>query len=467
MRKTLRISAVALAVSAGWALPTQASAADAASVQEELAAMRAQMQAMAQRIDTLESELAAANAKADAASEVALTATETASAAKVAAEKAPPVKVAWKGAPQIEGEGGWSFKPRGRIQIDAASYNGPSGLSGGGNDHLGTITEMRRAWIGAEGTMAGNVGYRLDVSVGGSSVSLADAIITYKVGRKVKIMLGNQRPFTGFEDMTANLYSGFMERSSVSDAFVFERRLGLAAQYSDKILTVQGGVFSDTLSTISDDAARSWSMDARVVASPRVVGGILHIGGSAHYREQGGSVVTSRYRARPFVHPTNLRLIDTGNLASDGETQLMLEAGWISDRFYAVAESRWMKVSRPGMSSPTFNGGYVEGGYMLTDDKIAYSNAAFGRIKPRKGIDKGGIGAIQLNTRYEWLDLADAGVMGGHQQTAGLSLVWMPTSHLRFYANYGHTWVDDAVVTANGEGSYSLDTMAMRAQIDF
>ena len=51
-RTRLAISALALAASAGWAMP--AAAQDNAAVAQELAQMRAQMAAMASRIDTLE-----------------------------------------------------------------------------------------------------------------------------------------------------------------------------------------------------------------------------------------------------------------------------------------------------------------------------------------------------------------------------------------------------------------------------
>ncbi|MEJ2407847.1 MAG: porin [Novosphingobium sp.] len=467
MGTRLRISALALAVSAGWALPVQANAADATSMQDELAAMRAQMQAMAQRIDMLEGELASANAKADTASQAAQAAAQTATEAKATAEKAPPVQVAFKGAPEFKGEGGWRFKPRGRVQLDAGGIDAPSGLSGSGNDRLGVATELRRAWIGFEGNMPGGIGYRLDVSVGGSSVSLADAFISYKAGKHVTLKLGNQKPFTGLEDLEANLYTSFMERTAASEAFGFERRLGVSAQYSGGDVIVQGGVFSDNLSTISADTAKVWSVDGRVVFAPKLGSSTLHLGGSAHYKELGGSVVSSRYRARPFLHSTDLRLVDSGTLSADSETQLMLEGAWISGRFHAAAETRWMKVSRPGLSNPAFTGGYGEIGYLLTDDVTAYSGGVFQRIKPRHGLDKGGIGAVQVNARYDWVDLVDGGVMGGRQKTAGLSVVWIPVSHLRLLADYGHSWVSDAAVTVGDDGSYGVDSMGMRAQIDF
>ena len=103
---------------------------DDAATREAIAEMRAQMAEMAARIDALEGELAEAEAEAEAASAAAAAANETALAASTAAseasakaDKAPAV--AFKGAPEIKGEGGWSFKPRGRLQYDAGIVNAP------------------------------------------------------------------------------------------------------------------------------------------------------------------------------------------------------------------------------------------------------------------------------------------------------------------------------------------------------
>ena len=57
----------------------------------------------------------------------------------------------WEGAPKLAAEGGWSFKPRGRLQLDSAGVNAPKGIAG--QQSLGIATEFRRAYIGFDGTM--------------------------------------------------------------------------------------------------------------------------------------------------------------------------------------------------------------------------------------------------------------------------------------------------------------------------
>jgi phosphate-selective porin OprO and OprP len=89
-------------------------------------------------------------------------------------------------------------------------------------------------------------------------------------------------------------------------------------------------------------------------------------------------------------------------------------------------------------------------------------------VKPAKPVGKGGMGAVQINARYDHLDLVDAGIVGGTQSILGLSLVWTPTEFVRFIANYGHLKLDNAnVVTVGGSKDYSADTIGLRAQIDF
>ncbi|AXU18279.1 hypothetical protein C7W88_03315 [Novosphingobium sp. THN1] len=102
-------------------------------------------------------------------------------------------------------------------------------------------------------------------------------------------------------------------------------------------------------------------------------------------------------------------------------------------------------------------------------DTLPYkaSEGTWTRIKPKNGVDKGGIGAVQVNARYDWLDLNDNGVLGGRQQLVGASLLWVPTDYVRFIIDYGHLWLKDAAVAAGADRNYNADVIGMRAQFDF
>ena len=461
MTSKFRSSAVAIAIAAGWALPAHAADPGDAAIQQELAAMRAQMSQMVQRIDTLESQLAVAKAAPPPV---------TPPPPSIAAPAG--TTIAWEGAPRISSPadprnpaaGSWSFKPRGRLQVDVAGVDAPSGIPG---KSFGIATEFRRAYIGFEGTVPGGFGYRVEADVAGSSVDLTDLYLTYKASTKLTLTLGQHKTFGGLEEITSDLFTSFMERAAFNSAFGFERRVGLSATYSGKAVLVQGGVFSDNSADLNADSNNSYSLDGRVVYMPKLAGGQLHIGGSVHVRDFNDAQTTTRYRARPFVHTTDLRLINTGNIVSTGEMDYGAELAYITGRFHATAESHWMTAKRPGLADPTFNGGYAEVGYLLTDDTTAYKGGTYDRIKPKNPLNKGGMGALQLNARYDWLDLNDAGIVGGRQQVAAASLLWIPADYVRFILNYGHLWLSDAAVAAGTSRDYSADAVGVRAQLDF
>ena len=152
-----------------------AAAQDTAAVAEELAKMRAEMAAMAERIDTLEAQLGAARAEAQAATTAAGAATASAAAA-TAASKADEdtTKIAFKGAPEVTGKGGWTFKPRGRLQFDTGFIDAPDSTL----RPEGFGSEVRRARLGVQGDMPGGFGYKFEVDFAGNEVALTDANLT-------------------------------------------------------------------------------------------------------------------------------------------------------------------------------------------------------------------------------------------------------------------------------------------------
>src|SRR3546814_510016 len=269
--------------------------------------------------------------------------------------------------------------------------------------------------------------------------------------------------------MTSDLFTSTMERAAFSQAFGFERRVGLSAQYKGKALLLQGGIFGANADDLLDDSNDSVSFDGRAVWMPKLGETQFHLGGSLHLRDLGNPAATVRYRSRPFAHTTDMRLVDTGEFDAKGERGMGLEAAVIAGPFHAAGEGYWQTVHRRGSTDPTYFGGYAELGMVLTPgDRRGYKDGAFDRLKPSRPITEGGIGAIELNARYDHLDLNDAGLVGGRQQAALLSLVWAPIDFVRLTANYGKLWIDDArVATATGDRDYTADTFGLRTQIDF
>ena len=448
MRKDIFVAALlaATAFTPGRAAAQQ----DAGTLAAELAAMRAKIDSLEAKVKELEG----------------------------AQQKTAAAAPSWKGAPQLEDKkSGWSFKPIGRIQYDIGHVGRPEGLIDGG---LGFASELRRARIGVEGTIPGGFGYKVELDFADNEVEVTDAYLSYEASKTVGLTIGQHNNFQSLEELTSSRFLSFMERAAFTDAFNFERRVGLSARLSHGAFLANAGVFTDNIEDLSNaqDAAGlgdendAMSVDARIVFAPKIGGTQLHLGGSAHHRDNRDTAAAgpaTRYRQRPFLHTSNSRFLSTPGLRVDAETNYGLEAGAATGPFHLAGEVHWLQADllAPGRD-PRFFGGYAEAGYYFTGETRGYRGGRWDRTKVLKPVGAGGLGALQLNLRYDYLDLNDAGVIGGKQSGYEASLIWIPQDHVRFYLNYGRMQYEDAALPAGGgDRNYGIDVFGARAQVDF
>ena len=512
----IRSSALALVVSAGWALPAQASAASDASdaaIQQELAAMRAEMQAMAARIDILEGQLvdaraqaAAAQSKADTAS-VAVAAIPQQAAVAATATAKPATEITWEGAPKLTTSDGWSFKPRGRLHIDAGTISTPGAYDATRN--LGSNVRLRRVRLGFEGTMPGGFGYKAEADFANGSIAVGDFFVSYAPHKStMQVRIGNFESLDGLEQISSSNNNSFLERAAFNDAFINTRRLGAAVAWRSKDYDWRaelGAFAAHGLDSSLDN--NGWIGAGRLVYAPKALGGQLHFGLNYQYRrfaENAGGVASSgigmpstnqlaRYRARPNSQLTDIRFVDTGNFAARSDQILGVELAGIFKRLYVAGEAQWLRANAysagdlaSGQNSftagntaivptgnPGFFGAYGEVGYFLTGETRGYKrgDGSWSRTKVLNPISKGGSGAFQLAARFEYLDLADDSLIagptnnfttgtaglaspgsrlgrGGTQTSYLLGLNWYPMDYLRLMINYVRIEVQGGPVAA-------------------
>ena len=461
------LSAAALTATAAAAQDSGASNAE----NDEVAVLRAQMEALSARVQALESELAAARAGntgdtittvPTGSQAVSVSETDTPPSINTEIEGDEPAgpSITFKGAPLIEFENGWSFKPRGRLQFDTGFVLAPK--TSQAPDGFGA--EVRRARLGLEGTVPGGFGYKLEVDFAGNEVEVADALLFY-ADNGLSITAGHQNNFQSLEELSSSLHLSFIERAAFTDAFAFTRRLGVSMQYQTGDVLLQAGAFNDTISRLPD---KTYSFDGRAVWLPKIGDAQLHVGGSVHYTNLD-SESALRDRQRPLVHFTSTRFLDTRTIEATHELSYGAEFAYISGPFHATGEAYWQNIYRRDLPDPRFFGGYAETGLFLTrGDTRGYKRGQFDRIRPTAEVSEGGIGAWQIVARYDYLNLNDAGIVGGKQNAYLLSLVWTPTDFTRLLLNYGRLAYDDAIFPlADGSTDYSVDTVGVRAQVDF
>ena len=448
--------------------------------------------------------------------------------------KTAMVKVtpSWKGATLFEDkDAGWSFKPKGTLQFDAGYVGFPNGqqLGGAGGqnfNNLGFNTRLRRAIIGAEGSLPGGFGYNVEFNFAQGTVDYEDILLSYqRKGSPIKIQIGNFYPMSSLETVTSSKFTSFMERPAFTDAFNYNRRLGVSVALLDPKtdrFTLTAGMFSQEINNTSF-ARTGWEAGARGTFSPKLGTTQLHFGVSGHHRVNQRDLQGQTYRARPELQTTDIRFVDAGSVASDGDDSVGLEFAAIHKGFHFAAEAQklWVRGYQPSdivnspnnfttgtryVGDPSFEGGYAELGYYLTGETRAYKGGKFDRTKVLHPFDQGGWGALQVNARVDYINLnqrvgtgpvgtsvaanlaAPYYVNGGRQIAYMADLVWSPMDYVRFTAQYAHLNVRGGpratvnsiaspglpngifpigTTTLPNERKYGVDTAAVRAQLDF
>ncbi|HEX9948274.1 MAG TPA: porin [Allosphingosinicella sp.] len=479
--------------------PAWAQEADLAA---EVAAMRAELRSLRAEVADLKAAAAGREAAPPAAAEAAPT------AAVAPAAEAP----AWRGAPQFsDKKSGFTFKPKGLLQFDAGFVGTPgperSGTVGGLNyNNLGWNSRARRLVIGAEGALPGGFGYNVEFNLAQGSVDYEDVVLTWQApDSPIQLRAGNFYPLSSLETMTSSRLTSFLERASFTDAFNYNRRLGVAVALLDPDkdrYTLTAGLFGQEINNASFNR-NGWQASVRGTFAPELGDARLHLGANFQHRVAQSDARNVQYRARPFTQVTDQRFVDTGAIAADGDDIVGLELGAIVKSFHFAAEAQqvWVRGFRPGRAfgpndgpgaglfyagDPDFRSAYAELGWFLTGESRGYKNGRWDRPKILHPVGKDGWGALQLNARLDWLDLRDrvldgapaapAYVNGGRQLGYALSLIWNPIDYVRIQAQYAHgayeggpraATVNPISIDPANRRSFGVDTYGLRAQLEF
>jgi phosphate-selective porin OprO and OprP len=368
------------------------------------------------------------------------------------------------GVPTIDLGGGFTVKPRGRLHLDYGDLSGPVGS---GTRTEGLPVEMRRLRFGVEGDLPGEFTYRFDADFTGNVVEVVDAWVRFKTG-PATITAGQQNIAQSLEELTSSNDVSFMERAAFTDAFGFSRRVGVQAEYAQGSVLVQAGVSRENLLELNDGAPNAWGLNGRAVFAPRLGTTQLHLGVHGSTRDFGDAGRSIRYRQRAFLRSVNTRFVATPSLLADSERAWGVEGAVQHGRFHGQVEAHWQQVNRPvALTDPTFFGMAIEGGVFLTNDQRNYRGGVFRGPTVRRPITTGGTGAIQLNGRYDRLDLNDGGIIGGTQDSYQASLIWWPVPQVRLMLNYARLDYRDAAVAIAGSRNYRVDAVGTRFQIAF
>jgi len=399
------------------------------------------------------------------------------------------LKVKWKGAPELSSsDGKFKFKVRGRINLDYASIDQDTRITG--EDDINAV-ELRRARIGVEGVVYYDWKYKFEVDFAGNESEIKDAYLAYAnwaAWEKSEIILGNHFVANSLEEMTSSRFITFLERASFIEAFELDRRIGAGVWVGDEHWSFQTGYYGSTpgdQETFFDDttAASVRGTIAPINNDTTVV----HLGASYRHRNAGtledtGAADLFRYRARGAdLHLAN-RFVATPQVGADDDL-FVLEGAFVWNRFSAQGEYAQLEIDVPNTIanvSPTYKGWYVGASLFLTDDMRNYESdvGGFGRVKVKSPVwgGSGGWGAWELAGRYDTIDLSDGTAAFnastlrnavsctdcGEQSTWLIGLNWWMNDYTAIKFNF-----NQSDISGGANDGATISGFGVRAQVDW
>lgn len=389
------------------------------------------------------------------------------------AEESAGVISKWGAAPTFSGDG-WEFKVSGRMMLDYSIVDTDvSGMDW-------RAGELRRLRLGVSGKFGDNLKYKVELNTNSSGdVNLEDGYVQWApTGNNWNIKAGQFKTPNSLDEMTSSRFISTLERSAFTDAFEFNRRLGVSLNTKGKNYTFSAGLFGDNIDVAGP--VEGYAVAARGTVSPvKDDNTVVHLGASVRYRNISDTQSDLRYRQRPVSHIPG-RIISTGRI---GESDVFVgaEAAGIFKGFWVAGEYgvTFVECSAAAacVDDPTFDGAYAEAGFMIGGKKT-YKDGKFNRPKVDNPVTKGGMGALAFVARFDTIDLTDASVNGGSYNSYVIGADWWATKYTRLGVNFFKVDAELGTSTSGLDGSFaSLVTagapeedvtgVMFRAQFDF
>jgi phosphate-selective porin OprO/OprP len=325
------------------------------------------------------------------------------------------------------------------------------------------------------------------------SPTLYEANVNYTGIKPVTATVGYFHPFVSLEDATFPGNLLFLERPSIISiersvaAGIQRASLGADPTTEDYFASAYwtGPVFlnGEQLAFIGRLAARpyhgeDWNLHAGISGQT-----VFHPNVNAS-GTPGVSRTTLTFGDFPELHIDFNELVDTGSLSASDASVYGGELGANWRNFLVQGEYYQIGVTQsklPGVPAPRlgFNGGYVEGSWVMTGESHPYDaeRAAWARPKVDRpfSVGDGGLGAWEIAARYSTVDLnsnivpgipqsVTGGVYGGQQQIAALALSWHPNDWLRFMLQFQYVGVHKLNSAGTVQIGQRFETVAGRVQ---
>ena len=366
----------------------------------------------------------------------------------------------------------------GRLHMDYRQFT-PDYGSGQTTDSYQNLAEVRRARFGIKGQFNKDFKYQLLANFGASNgfsstSSTADEMwVNYAAVPEMQFQFGLFKMPFSLEQMTSSNNIDFMERSLVGQN---DSELIPAKETGFMLHGVPRKGLTYAVAASRGKSNKSSEIDGMDYIG-RVTTNFAELAGSKDYVAHLGyaySVGDIKSGITPASARTESRTNSgwfTGPALSGATTRTRqgIEAAVAYQGLKVQGEQFNFKYDPATGDTQEIRGHYVQALYNLTGENHAYKNGAFGWIKPKSAVGKGGIGAWQVGVRMSEFDASDVSVATGKSNRATAmtyGITWFCTDNLRFMLNYVDTKFD-ALVGSSGSRVTGDKAIMFRSQLSF
>jgi phosphate-selective porin OprO/OprP len=269
------------------------------------------------------------------------------------------------------------------------------------------------------------------------------------------LSIGKQKEPISMERLMGLIYDPMQERSTVSDALLPARNVGimLSGTGFDQRMTWAGGVFNDWIDTGDSPGDSATQYIGRVTWLPLITedeSNLLHLGLGMRYSnaKEGAFVATE-----PEFNQSPL-FVDTGFFEPDSVLIYDFEASWRRGPFWLAGEYLLSDSDDPKLNNPDVSGYHVTASWVLTGETRDYNRKSgiFNPLSVTRSVYQNGSGTVEASARWSELDATDGLLDGGELEVFSLGLNWWLTPF--FGVSFNHRWItlDHLGVTGDSRG---------------
>ncbi|MGI9201779.1 MAG: OprO/OprP family phosphate-selective porin [Woeseiaceae bacterium] len=265
------------------------------------------------------------------------------------------------------------------------------------------------------------------------------------VSDNMTLSVGKQKEPISMERIMSMVNLPMQERTTVSDAFMPSRNLGIVLNGSvpGGRATWAAGLFNNFIDSGESMSDTPTAFVGRATWLPLVSedeSNIVHLG--LGYRHSNGKLGV-RYSSTPEFNQSPV-FADTGfstpsgSIDTDSIDTVNLEASWRKGPYWLHSEYVSSSVDSPTYGNLDFSGYHVTGSWIVSGEMRDYNRKSgiFRLVPVAKTVEQGGWGAWEISTRWSSLDLKDRGIDGGRLDILSFGVNWWLTPVFNVNLNY-------------------------------